>query len=180
MESNKITEELKPRISFFLEFVKMYFSFLQEFGYLDIEERIAEEYVVKNIVEVRYKNKFLNQIVNIHFEPIDIDNNPINLINLFILRNEGIEKLNFELYINKYYPQIDTTHLSYPKKNEGQTLKTAIQISCAGYSYLLKDIGLDLLNGLEWEDGLIHTWSSASEILYKEQIRILRENNKKR
>ncbi|MFP9097907.1 hypothetical protein ACLI09_02535 [Flavobacterium sp. RHBU_24] len=177
MDLNKITEETRPRVLSFLNAVKTHFSFLTDLGYKDIEERIATEYVVKNIVEIRYKNISLNQTINIHYEPNDINNKSVDLVNLFILKGDFMDKkLNFALYLNKYYPEIETKHLSYPKANEIQTFDEAMQITSAGYSYLVKDVGLSLVKGLEWEDGLIYTWSSAAKSLYSEQKRILGED----
>lgn len=180
MVLNKIPKELQPKVTAFLEAVDVHFSFLTDYGYKIKEEKIATQYAVKNIIEVLYKNEELDRIVIVHYEPNNIENNPVNLISISLFN--GIKLLNkeleLELYIKKYKPELDIEHLTYLSKNNKATFEENMQTSIAGFAYFLQDTGINLINGSEWEDGLIYDWSSAEKLLYEEQKRILGENKK--
>jgi len=181
MVNNKIPNELRPKVIAFLEAVDIYFSFLKDYEYYDIEQRVATQYVVKNVTEVLYKNEKLDRAIVIHYEPNNFEGKPIDLVSISIF--DGIKfmikELELELYIKKYKPEYEIEHLTYPNKNNKNTFKENMNTSVAGFAYFLKDTGMNLVNGSEWEDGLIFDWSSAEKILYKEQKRILGEDENK-
>ncbi len=150
-----------------------------ELGYSDIEERIADQYVVKNVVEVNYRNLSLDRLVSIEYTPNTLDNKPENFIGVSLFKDIKLlkQELDFRLYVKKYHPDFEFTHLSYFMKNNKTSFEENLNISLAGFSYILQEMGENLLKGSEWENGLIVDWSSASSVLYKEQKRILGENN---
>ena len=180
MVINKIPNELRPKVTAFLNAVDVHFSFLSDYGYLIKEERIATEYAVDNIIEVRYKNEDLDRVIIIHYEPKSIDNKDVNLISVSFFN--GIKFLNRELgleyYLKKYKPEFDLEHLTYFNRNSKATFEENIQTSIAGFAYLLQDTGINLVDGSEWEDGLTFDWSSAEKILYEAQKKIIYGDDK--
>lgn len=180
MVINKIPNELRPKVTAFLNAVDVHFSFLSNYGYKIKEERIATEYTVKNIVEVLYKNEELDRVVLVHYEPINIFEQTVDLVSVSLFNGIKLlnKKLYLELYIKKYKPELDIEHLTYPNKNSKTTFEENMQTSITGFAYFLQDTGINLINGSEWEDGLIYDWSSAEKILYEEQKRILNEKKK--
>lgn len=178
--------DTQSRISVFFKLVKENMSFLENLGYVDIEEKLATQYVVKDIVEVLYKNINLDRVIIVYFEPNSIDNTISNFLSVSIYN--GIElmdrELLFILYINKYMPEVDVDCLTYIDKNKGNSFEENIQTSLAGYTFFLKEIGSQLLDGSEWEDGLYYSMASAEKLLYEQQKRIFgisdREENMNR
>jgi len=179
---NEIPTEVRPRVSDFLRLTDAHFSFLKNYGYYEKEEKIARQYVVKNIIDVIYKNADIDRAIIIHFEPNDLDGSVTN--HLSITFYDGIRLMNkqlwFNLYIKKYKPDIDTTLLTKIDKNNKSTFEENLETALTGFEYFIKDIGIGLIDGSEWEDGIFYDWSSASKILYDEQKRILGNDTKKK
>jgi len=179
---DEIPTELRPRIIEFLKLTDKHFSFLNDYGYSVKEEKIAKQYAVKNIIEVVYKNPNIDRAIIIHFEPNDIFGVIANYLSVSFYN--GIKfldrKLLFELYIKKCKPDIDTTFLTKIDKNNKSSFEENLETAMAGYEYFLKDIGIGLINGTEWEDGIYLSWDSASKILYDEQKRILGNDDDKK
>lgn len=171
MVLNKIPKEIQPRVKVFLDSADVYFSFLSNYGYKIKEERIATEYAVKYIVEIRYKNEELDRIITVHYEPIDVFEKESDYLSVFLFNGIKLlnKKLELELYIKKYRPELNIEHLTYPMKDNNDSFETNINKSLAGFVYFLKDTGAKLIDGSEWEEGLFYDWSSAEKMLYKEQ-----------
>lgn len=180
MDINKISEEAQTRVLVFLEAVDKSFSFLNEYGYTIKEERLAPQYVVKDIFEVLYKNEDLDRVVRIQYQFYGYEGNPINLVTVSLFK--GVKFLNTELgleyYLKRYKPEFDMKHLTYPDKNNKATFEENMETSIAGFAYLLQDICVNLINGSEWEDGLTFDWSSAEKIMYEAQKKIVYGDNK--
>jgi hypothetical protein len=179
MVVNKVPKELQSKVKTFLEAVNTNFSFLSNYGYKIKEEKVATQYVVKNIIEVLFKNEELDRVVLIHYEPNDLNGNTIDLISVSLFNGIRLlnKKLLLELYIKKYKSDLKIEHLTYPSMNNKTTFEENMNTSLAGFAYFLHDTGINLVNGTEWEDGLIYDWSSAEKMLYNEQKRILGDNN---
>ena len=180
IKTNKIPNELQSKVIAFLNAVDTHFSFLSDYGYTVKQERLATQYVVDNIIEVSYKNEDFDRIIRIQYEPKDLDNKDVDFISVSIF--EVIRFLNkeikFALYIKKYKPDFDIEHLSYCNKNKQASFEENIHTAIAGFAYLLKDIGINLVNCSEWEDGLTFDWSSAEKMLYEAQKKIIYGDNK--
>lgn len=186
MVINKITKEVKPRVKTFFKGVETHFAFLKEHGYIAIGERLPSGYAVKDIVEFLYINHSSGRAIIIHFEPNNLEGDSINLISINLYKgarmiNDNLlwdKQLVLSLYVEKYKHEFDILHLTYPDKNKEDSFEKNLNISLSGWAYFLKDIGINLVNGSEWEDGLFYDWSSAGKMLYDEQKRIL-ENDER-
>lgn len=175
MVVNKVPKEIQPKVKAFLGSVEKYFSFLKDYNYVFNEAKIATEYVVDNIIEVSYKNEKLDRLIVINYEPNDIDNNVVDLVTVSLfsdirLRNK---ELVLKKYLKKYKSDLEIEHLTYPSQNGKRSFEENMKTSISGYAYFLKDIGINLVKGTEWEDGLIYDWSAAEDILYKTQKNII-------
>lgn len=171
MVLNKITSDFRHNVKTFFDLVDLHFSFLKKYGYRVKETRLATQYSVSNIVEVIFENTDLERIIVLHYEPNDLDGNAVHLISVSLfnrIKNQNKE-LELGLYIKKYKPELDIEHLKYPMKNYNGNFEESINKSLSGFAYFLKDEGINLIKGSEWEDGLFYDWSSAEKILYKEQ-----------
>jgi len=171
MVINKVPKEIKPKVKAFLNAVEIHFQFLENYNYKVSKIGIATQYVVDNIIEVIYQNDKLDRLIVIHYEPKDIDDNNIDLVSLSIFN--GIKLLDKELvlkkYLKKYKSDLEIEHLTYPNKNGKDSFKENMETSISGYAYFLSDIGINLVNGIEWEDGLLYDWSAAEDMLYQAQ-----------
>lgn len=168
---NKVSKEVRPRVKDFLNVASNSFKFLEEYGYMLKEERIATEYVVNDVIEVIYQNEKLDKLIIIHYEPIDIEQKDIDYLTVMIYKGEKSykNKLELDIFIEKYHSDFDTNVLSDVNKNNKKSFKENMEASMLGYAYFLKDIGIKLISGNEWESGLIYDLSSAEEIIYKQQ-----------
>lgn len=172
---NKISKEARPRVKDFLEVVSKYFQFLEEYGYNLREQRIATEYIVKDIVQVIYYNKSINRFIVIYYQPKDIDGEDVDLVTLSFYDDDdhilSNNEILFSKYIEKYATEnnIDLEKLKYLNKNNKETFRKNMEASMSGYVYFLKDIGMKLITGEEWEKGLIIDISSAETMLYEQQ-----------
>lgn len=176
MVINKVPSKLKAKVASFLSSIDKHMVFLKDFGYNLQDIKIATEYAVDYVIEVIYRNEKLNRIMVIHYEPIDIDENTVDLLTLHFYNDKFMldkNKLEFDKYLKKYIPEVDLQSLNYPNKNNRPTFEENIDISVSGYSYYLKESANDILIGMEWEDGLTFDWSSAEDVLYKAQKRII-------
>ncbi len=175
MDLNKISKKIRLKVKMFLSSVEASFSYLNEYNYKVKTVSIATEYVVDNIINVFYENKELNRKILIQYQPYDIDEEIVDLISVTIYKGVGMnfQELDFDIYLEKYKPDLDIEKLSSPMKNSNYTFKENIKTSIAGYAYYLKDIGLNLINGVEWEEGLVLDWSSAESMLYQQQKKFL-------
>ncbi len=171
MVLNKVPKEIRPKVKVFLNAVDKHFSFLKNYNYKVKNIRIATEYAVDNIIEITYINKELNREIIIHYEPNNIDGDIIDLISVTFNNNRfNLNKeLEFDIFIEKYNSKVDVDNLNYPAKNSKGSFKENMETSISGYAYFLKDIGINLVNGTEWEDGLVYDWSAVEDILYQAQ-----------
>jgi hypothetical protein len=176
---NEVSAEVRPKVKEFLRLTDLHFSFLKNYGYNEKEEKIAKQYAVKNMIDVIYKNVHIDRAIVINFQPNKIDGSISNYLSVTFYK--GIKFMDKELwlslYIKKYKPDIDITLLNEIDKNNKPTFEENIAKAMSGFEYFVKDIGIGLVDGSEWEDGLIYDWSSAEKMLYDEQKRILGENN---
>ena len=177
---NELPKEIQSKVTAFLKAVDVCFVFLNDYGYIIKEKRIAKQYVVKNIIEVLYQNDELERVVLIYYQPNDIDGNEYNYISVSIYNEikSFNKKLLLELYIKKYKPELDVKQLTYPNQNNKLTFEENILTCVSGFAYFLSDAGINLINGSEWEDGLIFDWSSAEKILYEEQKKLISGDNR--
>lgn len=166
MINNKVFIEKCPRTKIFLEMVNRFFSFLKDYEYQFKEIKLETDYVLEDIVEVLYENKNLNRLIVIHYEPNDSYGNKIDFISLSLFKDRILQtkELVFKKYLYKYRPDIQIEHLSYLRINNKATFEDNMRISISGFSYFLSDIGVNLLNGSEWEDGLIYDWFCINDI----------------
>lgn len=176
MVINKVPIKIRPKVKSFLNAVDKHFSFLiKDYGYEFKEAKIATEYVVDNVIEVLYQNEELDRLIIIHYEPIDIDQEEADFITLIIYK--GIEfrknKLEFDLYIEKHNSVYDTSDLNEVNKNNKASFDENMETSVSGYAYFLKDIGINLVNGNEWENGLVYDFKAAEDMLYQAQKDII-------
>jgi hypothetical protein len=171
MVLNKVTPEIRPKVTEFFNAVDNHFSFLKNYGFTDIEKKIATGYAVKDVVEVLYKNSKLNKTILIQYNPYDVFGNNIDYLHISLFK--GVEYSNNELvlklFIKKYKPELDIEHLTYPMKDNNYSFEININKSLLGFAYFLKDTGVKLIDGSDWEEDLFYDWSSAEKILYDEQ-----------
>lgn len=180
---NKISKSVRLNVETFFDVISKRFQFLKEYGYELKEKRIATEYAVEDVVEVLYYNKYINRLIVLHYEPKDIDGKFIDLLTLSLYNDDdhilSNNEILFSKYIEKYASEnkIDLEKLDYPNLNGKETFKENLEVSISGYVYFLKGIGINLILGKEWEDGLKIDLSSAEEMLYKQQKKELGEDD---
>ncbi len=77
-------KEIKPKVEVFVNAAKYHFDFLKDYNYNIEKIGIATKYVVDYITEVVYQNDALDRKLVIHYEPIDIDNDVVDLVSIYI------------------------------------------------------------------------------------------------
>lgn len=174
MVINKFSKEIRSKVKIFLDLIDRSFSFLENYGYNIKNERLASEFSVDDVVQVTYYNKEIDRLIAIQYEPKDIDGKSINLVTISFFKGDDPfldDELKFDIYIRKYgnENQIDVLNLKYPDRNNESSFRKNLDISINGYLYYLKDIGISLINGDEWENNLIIDWSNAEKVIYNEQ-----------
>lgn len=176
MVLNKVPKDIKPKVKVFLKAVDKHFSFLLEKGYVIKKIEKSERYsVANNIIEVFYKNEKLDRLVIVHYDPGLSSEERKDFIDVSIYKGEDLHfgQLKFDMYLEKYLSATDFDSLNYPRKNNKSSFKENMETSITGYSYFLKDVGENIIDGKEWEDGLRFDWSSAEDILYQAQKDII-------
>ncbi len=180
MVINKIPKDIRPKVKVFLNAVDKHFSFLLVQGYtIKKIEKSTRYSVANNIIEVFYKNEEFDRLIIVHYDPGNSLEEGKDFIDVSLFKGEDLHfgQLKFDMYLEKYLSERNFDNLNYPNKNNKGSFKANMEASISGYAYFLKDVGENLINGKEWEDGLRFDWSSAEDILYKAQKDILRDED---
>ena len=174
----KVSRKNKLKVSAFVNATKKYFKFLEDYNYTLKSITTSKQHSVKDIIEIRFENEEIDRLILIIYEPDDIKGNVIDLLGISFYN--GIKSLNkelvFEKFLEKYKPELEIEHLIYPNKNNKDSFDENVELSLSGLSYFIKEVGISLVDGTDWEDGLFYDWSSAQETLYKEQKKQLGDN----
>ncbi len=160
-DNSNYPKEIRPKVEVFVNAVKHHFGFLIDHGYRINKIGLATQYVVDHITEIIYQNDAINRKIVIQYQPINVRNENIDLISVFIF-NTSLESYKGELrltnYIEKHKLNMDIDHLYYPNKHGKGSFKENMEAGISNCASIVKEIWMDFINGSKWEEGPRPRW----------------------
>lgn len=177
MEITNIPERIKKKLELVIDKSKFHFKELEVEGYFFDGVNYDKKVAVDHVIKIDFLNKPKNLLVEICYEPINIEGGNSDFISVSIKKESSPKDyINLKKLLRKYFSNlaIDKKGMSYINLNKNGSFEENLDKTLQLNLMYLLECAKDVIKGKFWIDDLKFEWTEElDKLLYEKQKDII-------